>query len=108
MYGGGVATLGKSAALRLIGVDAQIDVVVTSIRNQCLDLAHFTHFGLNPAEYKTICVKSTVHYRAAYDEIASEVRSVSSPGAFICELEKMPYQNLHPNKMLTAVAKNSQ
>ena len=104
MYRGGVATLGKSAALRLVGIDAEIDVVITSIRNQCLDLAHFTHFGLNPAAYKTICVKSTVHFRAAFDQIASEVRSVSSPGAFNCELEKVPYQNLHPKRKLTSLA----
>jgi microcystin degradation protein MlrC len=48
MYGGGIATLGKSAALRLNGSGTKIDIVVTSIRNQCLDLAQFTHFGLQP------------------------------------------------------------
>ncbi|NRP12042.1 MULTISPECIES: M81 family metallopeptidase [unclassified Aliiroseovarius] len=98
MYGGGVATLGKSAALRLIGSDASIDVVVTSLRNQCLDLAHFTHFGLDPRQYRTVCVKSTVHFRAAFDPIASDVRSVSSPGAFICNIGDISYRNLHENK----------
>ncbi len=102
MYGGGVATLGKSAALRLVNADSQIDVVVTSIRNQCLDLAHFTHFGLDPAGYKTICVKSTVHYRAAFDPIASELRSVASPGVFACDLRNADYHNLPSGKRAEA------
>jgi microcystin degradation protein MlrC len=74
--------------------------VVTSIRNQCLDLAHFTHFGLNPADYKTVCVKSTVHFRAAFDAIAGGVKAVASPGAFICDLERMAYRNLRPDKRI--------
>jgi microcystin degradation protein MlrC len=98
MYGGGVATLGKSAALRVVDGGAQIDLVVTSIRNQCLDLAQFTHFGLKPDEYKTICVKSTVHYRAAFDPICGDVKSVAAPGAFLCDLAKVPFRNLHPDK----------
>jgi len=98
MYGGGIATLGKCAALRLAGTANRIDLVVTSIRNQCLDLAQFTHLGLKPEEYKTICVKSTVHFRAAFDPISGDVKAVASPGAFICEMEKIPFRNLHPDK----------
>ncbi|MES0885191.1 M81 family metallopeptidase [Roseibium sp. SCP14] len=95
MYGGGIATLGETAALRLVGSEADIDVVVTSIRTQCLDLAHFTHLGLQPSNYKVICVKSTVHFRAAFEDISSAVYSISSPGAFPCDLSAIPYQNLH-------------
>ncbi|WP_377194528.1 M81 family metallopeptidase [Ruegeria meonggei] len=91
MYGGGVATLGKTAALRLVGQEAEIDLVVTSIRNQCLDRAHFTHIGLNPTAYSLICVKSTTHFRADFEPIAGSVFAVSSPGVFICDLEKIPY-----------------
>lgn len=102
MYGGGIAALGKSAALKVIDVGTEIDIVVTSIRNQCLDLAQFTHFGLNPEDYKTICVKSTVHFRAAFDPISGDVKSVASPGAFICDLEQVPFRNLHPDKWVHA------
>ena len=94
MYGGGTATLGKTAALRLTKNGAQIDIVVTSIRNQCLDLALFTHIGLDPRAYRVICVKSTVHFRAAFEPIASEIYAVASPGLFLCDLNKVPYQNL--------------
>ncbi|WP_170419287.1 M81 family metallopeptidase [Ruegeria atlantica] len=91
MYGGGVATLGKTAALRLVAHEAEIDLVVTSVRNQCLDRAHFTHIGLNPKNYSVICVKSTTHFRADFEPIAGGVFPVSSPGAFLCDLEKIPY-----------------
>lgn len=91
MYGGGVATLGETAALRLIGHEASIDLVVTSIRNQCLDRAHFTHIGLDPTNYAVICVKSTVHFRADFEPIAGNICSVSSPGAFLCNLKEIPY-----------------
>ena len=98
MYGGGTATLGKTAALRLTKNGAQIDIVVTSIRNQCLDLALFTHIGLDPRAYRVICIKSTVHFRAAFEPIASEIYAVASPGLFLCDLEKVPYQNLDQKK----------
>lgn len=94
MYGGGTATLGKTAALRLIKDEAQIDIVVTSIRNQCLDLALFTHIELDPRDYQIICVKSTVHFRAAFEPISNEIYAVSAPGMFPCDLDKVPYQNL--------------
>jgi microcystin degradation protein MlrC len=103
MYGGGTAILGKTAALRLVGSDADIDLVVTSIRTQCLDLAHFTHLGLQLGSYKVICVKSTVHFRAAFEAISSAVYSISSPGAFPCDLGAIPYENLHQDVRLAPI-----
>ncbi|WP_293575728.1 M81 family metallopeptidase [Phaeobacter sp.] len=99
MYGGGIATLGPTAALRLHGADAEIDIVVTSQRNQCLDLAHFTHIGLDPKQYRCICVKSTVHFRAAFDPIAGEIVPVAAPGLFVCDLEQLPYRNLGAKRL---------
>ncbi|WP_264214005.1 M81 family metallopeptidase [Leisingera thetidis] len=104
MYGGGVATLGLTAALRLHGSEADITLVVTSIRNQCLDLAHFTHIGLTPQGFSTICVKSTAHFRADFEPVASAVYPVAAPGVFPCDLAKVPYRNLHPD-VRTAPAK---
>lgn len=48
MYQGGVATLGPTVVLSVAKPVVGVQVVVTSIRNQCLDLAHFTHIGLAP------------------------------------------------------------
>ncbi len=87
MYGGGTATLGPSCALRLLETDADITVVVTSIRNQCLDLAQFMHFGLDPRAARIVVVKSTTHFRADFEPIAAKVIAVAAPGLFPCQLD---------------------
>jgi len=92
MYGGGVATLGLSAALHLVGT--QIYIVVTSIRNQCLDLAQFRHFNLEPETSHILCVKSTAHFRADFEPIAQSVLLCATPGQFPCSLRDIPYANL--------------
>ncbi|MEY8840554.1 M81 family metallopeptidase, partial [Cribrihabitans sp. XS_ASV171] len=86
MYGGGVATLGPSCALRILDTEADVVVVVSSIRNQCLDLAQFTHFGLDPANARIVVVKSTAHFRADFEPIAASVIPVAAPGLFPCVL----------------------
>jgi len=94
MYGGGIAILGPSAVLQIISDSANVQVVVTSTRSQCLDLGLFTHFGLDPSRAKIIGVKSTVHFRADFEPIASKVLATAAPGVFPCELEKIPYRRL--------------
>jgi microcystin degradation protein MlrC len=86
MYGGGVATMGPSCVLRVLDTKADIVVVVTSIRNQCLDLAQFTHFRLDPTAARIVVVKSTAHFRADFEPIAASVIPVAAPGLFPCEL----------------------
>ncbi len=98
MYGGGVATLGLSAALKLEGTD--IRIVVTSIRNQCLDLAQFRHFRLTPEKARILCVKSTAHFRADFEPIAEKVLLAAAPGAFPCLLDDVQYRNLRAGTRL--------
>ncbi len=100
MYGGGVATLGSSAVLRVIDGNSDIRVVVTSIRNQCLDRAQFTHFGLKPETARIVCVKSTAHFRADFEPLAHEVLLVNAPGAFPCILSDVVYKKLRPGVRL--------
>ena len=94
MYGGGVATLGPTAVLSPVDTDAEIQIVVTSIRNQCLDLAHFAHLGLDPCAARIIVVKSTAHFRADFEPLAEKVLVASSPGHFPCNLKSVTYRNL--------------
>ncbi|MEX0337859.1 MAG: M81 family metallopeptidase [Arenibacterium sp.] len=94
MYGGGIATLGPSAALSIMGTE--ISLVVTSIRNQCLDLAQFHHFGLSPETARLVCVKSTTHFRADFEPIAQDVILTAAPGQFPCRLETVRYRKLRP------------
>lgn len=106
MYGGGVATLGPSAALRLEGTS--IHIVVTSIRNQCLDLALFRHFGLFPEKARIVCVKSTAHFRADFDKIAHLTLLTAAPGQFPCRLEEIPFTRLRASVKIPATSPTPQ
>ncbi len=101
MYGGGVATLGPSAALKLEGTS--ICIVATSIRNQCLDLALFRHFGLAPEKARIVCVKSTAHFRADFDKIAHLTLLAAAPGQFPCQLDEVSFSKLRRSVRLTSV-----
>ena len=91
MYGGGVARIGESCLLRVCDDWSNIRIVVSSIRTQCLDCAFFTHFGEDPAKARIVCVKSTVHFRAAFEPISRAVLNVAAPGLFPCDLSKVTY-----------------
>jgi len=88
------AELGPMALLRVIDDNSDVHVIVSSQRAQCLDLSMFRHLGVEPAEQRILGVKSTVHFRADFDPIASETIVVNAPGASSCELVKLPYRKL--------------
>lgn len=100
MYGGGVAVLGPTALLRIMQGSAGVQVVVTSQRSQCLDRALFEHLRLDLTKTGIIVVKSTVHYRADFDPIASATISAAAPGGFPCRLGDIPYRFLRPGLRL--------
>jgi microcystin degradation protein MlrC len=70
------------ARLRVLHPEAEVRVVVTSERFQCLDLAVFRHMGIEPREQRVLAVKSTV------------------PGAHPCRLDRVTYRTLRPGLRL--------
>ena len=98
MYGGGIAEIGPSACLALDGHD--IKIVVSTIRNQCLDRGYFRHLGLIPEKARILAVKSTVHYRADFEPISQGVISAGAPGQLLCDIQAIPYQKLRPGVRL--------
>ncbi|WP_025772588.1 M81 family metallopeptidase [Thioalkalivibrio sp. HK1] len=94
MYRGGIAQIGPSALLSVEGAKREILVVVSSERTQCLDLALFTHFGVDPFEFDIVCVKSTVHFRADFEAGSRAILNVAAPGLFSCEPEKQTFRRL--------------
>ena len=102
MYGGGVAEVGPSCLLSVEGIPGDIRIVVSSVRTQCLDRAFFTHFSVDPADAKILCVKSTVHFRADFEPISSAILNVASPGLFPCRLEDVNY--VHNRKATPVVS----
>ncbi len=96
MYGGGVAEVGKSCLLAVVNAEADVKVVVSSQRIQCLDQALFRHFGVDLGSKDIIVVKSTVHYRADFETLTDRFINAEAPGAFVCDLHKLDYLQLRP------------
>jgi len=84
--------LGPSACLVIGGVR----VVVISKPVQLLDLALLRFIGIEPTEQSIIAVKSTVHFRADFAPIASDILICAAPGAFLLDPARLPWSKL-PN-----------
>lgn len=97
MYGGAIAEIGPTALLRVVDTHADVRVVVSSKRTQCLDQALFTHLGVDLPKTQIIGVKSTVHFRADFEPMADAVLVSEIPGAFPCRLDQVPYKRLRSN-----------
>jgi microcystin degradation protein MlrC len=73
---GSRVNLGKSVRLQVGG----IDIVVCSVKSQVLDEQIFLLHGINVLEYKIVALKSSQHFRAAFEPISARIIPVDSPG----------------------------
>ena len=89
-YGGSHMALGTTARLRSGGVE----IVVASRKAQCADQEMLRHTGIEPSKLAILVVKSSVHFRADFEPISSEVLIVESPGPNVADLTKLPYKHL--------------
>ncbi|WP_137124263.1 M81 family metallopeptidase [Roseomonas sp. HF4] len=94
---GNPADLGPSALIR---VAPGVRVVVVSRKMQAHDQALFRHIGIEPAEQRIVAVKSSVHFRADFQPIASEVIVVTAPGPVVADPAVLPFTNLRPGLRL--------
>ena len=69
MTGGLSDSFGPSATARIGG----IDVLITTLARQILDLQQFKAFGINPEQRRVVAIKSMQHFRAAFEPIAGEI-----------------------------------
>ena len=95
-YKGAKPDLGPMALLRSGGVS----VIVSTHRMQAADKEMFRHLGCEPAEQKILGLKSSVHFRADFTDIAEQILVVEAPGASVDRPEKLPYKNLRPGVRL--------
>ena len=95
----GVATDIGSSALLAVG-EVPVSVVVSSLRHQSIDQAVFRHLGAEPAAYRIVGVKSTVHFRTDFAPIAKAVLMVKTPGYSRCRLDPGLFRNLRPGARL--------
>ena len=94
---GNPADLGPSALIR---VAPGVRVVVVSRKMQGHDQELFRQVGVEPAEQAIIAVKSSVHFRAHFQPISSEVIVVTAPGPVVADPAILPFTNLRPGLRL--------
>lgn len=89
-YKGTRMDMGLMARLQCNGVD----LVIASARVQAADKDQYRHVGVEPGRKQIVGVKSTVHFRGDFTDIAHDILNVESPGAFIERAETLPYKKL--------------
>jgi len=95
-YDGAYVSLGPTALIELPG----IKIVVASKKVQCADRAMFTHIGCEPKDMDIVAVKSSVHFRADFASIASDILVVACPGPNPADHRGLDYQHLRPKVRL--------
>lgn len=75
-FGKAQAALGDLAAIRIGGVE----LVLNTARTQALGLELFTAVGIDPRARKLLVLKSSNHFRAAYDPVLQGLVHIHSDG----------------------------
>jgi microcystin degradation protein MlrC len=82
--------MGPTAVLNTSNIRA----IVTSERIQARDPEIFRVCGVEPAAIEILVVKSAVHFRAAFQNIAKEIIIADGPGLTASDLTRFPYQRI--------------
>ena len=72
----------------------EIDIVITTLARQMLDLQQFKSFGIEPEQKTIVAIKSMQHFRAAFEPIAGEVIICDSGALCTPEYDRLPYKNV--------------
>jgi microcystin degradation protein MlrC len=90
MWRGVETDLGPMARLRI----GDIDVLVSSHRQQTLDEEVFLLNGIDVRRYKVVALKSSQHFRAGFNDIAKAIVAADAPGATSLQIEKLPHRRI--------------
>jgi microcystin degradation protein MlrC len=88
--GKGRDPLGLAVALKR----GSITIVVNSIRQQTFSPDCFTELGIELSDKRLVVVKSSQHFRGAFDRIASSTVYCDAPGSLNTNLSALPYRFL--------------
>jgi microcystin degradation protein MlrC len=88
MYAGLTGDLGPSAWLRWRGVN----VVVVSARMQPLDQAFARSLGIDCRAMRTIAVKSAVHFRSGFEQIAGSIHNIDARALHTHDFAQLAYR----------------
>ncbi len=84
---------GRLGTTAVLDVD-DIRVILISYRWQTLDPEMIRFVGLDPLAEKIVVVKSTIHYRAAFEPIAKEIIEVDAPGLSSSNLSRFAFERV--------------
>jgi microcystin degradation protein MlrC len=87
---------GLSVSIGLMAVlsTETMEILVTEQRVEALDMAVFTHVGIDPREKKYVLLKSRQHYRAAFEPIAKHLVQIAGPGVTNPDFSTFPFQHI--------------
>lgn len=88
MYKGNPIALGPVALVARNGVR----VIVAPRKMQASEPGLLFHLGLDPAEIPILVVKSSVHFRGAYQRMARAIIPAIAPGAVEADLSRLSYR----------------
>ncbi len=75
----------------LIRVEKDIDIVVNDLRTQVYHPEAFEQLGIDLAEKSIVCVKSMFHFFTPFQEIASQIVQVATPGGTSQDFSALHY-----------------
>jgi microcystin degradation protein MlrC len=97
LYKGAHMDLAPMALLRL----GNVRIVVVGKKVQAADLAFFRHLGVEPTEARVLALKSSVHFRGAFDPIAAETILCAAPGPMVMDLKALEFKRLRAGMRLS-------
>lgn len=99
MMNGNDLAVGPSVLLR----KSNVRVVVNSRKAQIMDRNQFRAAGIDPEDQNILVVKSSVHFRGDYTDIAGKIIVALAPGPFPADPSVLPWRNLRPGIRLGAL-----
>lgn len=90
MIGGLQRSFGATAVVRV----NDIEILVTTIAQQLLDLQQFRNFGIDPEHKRIVALKSMQHFRADFEPIAGRVIVCDSGALCSPDYKRLEYDNV--------------
>jgi microcystin degradation protein MlrC len=90
MLRGLAGNVGPTAVLEVGGVK----IVLITRRRQTLDPEMIRFVGIEPERERVLVVKSTIHYRAAFEPLAREIIEVDAPGLSSSNLSRFAFTHV--------------
>ncbi len=90
MYHGAHMVIGPCALLETGGAR----VLLASHAVQVADQSMVRHYGIEPGDESILAIKSSVHFRNDFTELAGAILVVAAPGAVIADPTTLRYRNM--------------